>query len=68
MAESYLELNDAFSIYAASIPGIRYADVWTPALTPDGVVRSDIFLQDNLHMNAEGYDIWTRVLKPFLMD
>jgi lysophospholipase L1-like esterase len=35
-------------------------------LDGNGVVLQDIFVDDNLHMNAKGYDIWTNVLKPIL--
>lgn len=68
MAETYLHVNQYFATYAESEKAVRYADVWNPALGDDGKVRNDIFLNDNLHMNAKGYDIWEEVLRPFLED
>lgn len=41
-----------------------FADVWTPSLKANGEVMDDIFVGDNLHMNAAGYAIWTAVIKP----
>jgi lysophospholipase L1-like esterase len=35
-------------------------------LNTDGSVKAEIFIQDKLHMNAEGYKIWTKIMKPEL--
>ena len=32
----------------------------------EGNLRTDIFKEDNLHMNAEGYKLWTAIIKPLL--
>ncbi|NND07679.1 MAG: G-D-S-L family lipolytic protein [Saprospiraceae bacterium] len=68
MANQYMALNAALSKYAEATKQVRFADVWTPALGSDGKVRSDIFLDDNLHMNAQGYDIWEEVVRPILAE
>lgn len=44
---------------------LQYADVWKPMLQ-GRKVKQDIFLEDGLHMNSKGYDIWYTVLKPYL--
>ncbi len=41
----------------------EFADLWTPMLDKNGQVLTSIFLEDNLHMNAEGYKIWQAVLE-----
>jgi lysophospholipase L1-like esterase len=41
-------------------------DVWSPMLDANGELRKDLFLEDDLHMNAKGYDIWTSTIKPYL--
>src|SRR5450631_2154727 len=43
-----------------------FADVYHKMLKPDGSVMTDIFLEDNLHMNAKGYAIWQKVIEPYL--
>ncbi|MBN1505289.1 MAG: hypothetical protein JW955_00500 [Sedimentisphaerales bacterium] len=43
-----------------------YADLATPLLGPDGKPRNDLFLGDELHLNAAGYEIWTKALTPLL--
>ncbi len=44
-----------------------FADVYHKMLKPDGSVMTDIFLEDNLHMNAKGYAIWQKVIEPYLL-
>lgn len=43
-----------------------FADVWTAMLDENSMVYTDIFLDDNLHMNKKGYDIWEDVIGEFL--
>lgn len=44
-----------------------FVDVYHKMLNPDGSVMTDIFLEDNLHMNAKGYAIWQKVISPYLL-
>lgn len=32
----------------------------------EGKIMTDIFLKDNLHMNAKGYVIWQKIIEPYL--
>jgi lysophospholipase L1-like esterase len=43
-----------------------FADVYHKMLNPDGSVMTNIFLEDNLHMNAKGYTIWQKEMVPYL--
>ena len=45
---------------------LYYFDVSAPMINAQGTVKGDIFLDDNLHMNRAGYDLWTDVIKPEL--
>jgi lysophospholipase L1-like esterase len=36
-------------------------------LQDDGSVMKDIFIADNLHMNAKGYAIWQKIIAPSLL-
>ncbi|MBN2310079.1 MAG: hypothetical protein JXR94_13985 [Candidatus Hydrogenedentes bacterium] len=45
---------------------LTYIDVDTPMLGPDGKPRAELFLDDGLHLNAEGYRLWTSILMPYL--
>ncbi len=43
-----------------------FIDVYHPMLLANGKPMPSIFLQDSLHMNASGYAIWKKVIKPYL--
>ena len=66
MKTEYEAVNMRLKNYAEAEPETEFADVWTASLGTDGKVLDDIFLKDNLHMNAKGYRIWQKVLVPFL--
>ncbi len=49
----------------------RYAtfvDMYSLMLDDDGQPRTDLYREDRLHMNAEGYAIWTKALEPLLLN
>jgi lysophospholipase L1-like esterase len=56
------EVNAAIRSLAAKRRDLHYVDV-SAAMLKDGRPR-DIFQADDLHMNADGYRIWTRLLRP----
>lgn len=62
------ELNQRYRALAASDPRIHFVDVATPFLKADGTVRTDIFVEDNLHLNETGYDIWAATIREALME
>jgi lysophospholipase L1-like esterase len=44
-----------------------FVDVYHKMLNADGSIMSDIFLADQLHMNAKGYAIWKKAIEPYLI-
>ena len=51
------------SAAAGSGGKVVYVDVFTPLLTPDGKPRPDLLVADGLHLNAEGYKLWTPIVR-----
>lgn len=45
-----------------------FIDTASLMLDESGNVMQDIFIEDNLHMNAKGYTIWTKEIKPILKE
>jgi lysophospholipase L1-like esterase len=45
-----------------------FTDLATPLLEPDGTPRTGLFLADRLHLNAEGYAVWSAALAPVLQE
>ena len=65
LKEKYQRLNRKLERLAQENPSVEYADVWNPMLD-NNHVKKDIFIEDGLHMNDKGYDIWFNVLKPYV--
>ena len=66
MKDEYLAYNQKLKDWTATKKNVKYIDVWTPMLDANGEVQKDIFISDGLHMNKKGYDIWGRVIKPYI--
>lgn len=58
--------NAAIREYCQSTPHLKYIDVHPGMLGPDGQPKQGIYRDDGLHMNLEGYKIWTEIVRPFL--
>ncbi len=43
-----------------------YIDIFHPMLGADGTPRKELFIQDGLHVNQQGYALWKQVIEPFL--
>lgn len=58
--------NTYVSAFCHSDPRLTYVDMNSVILTPEGKVRPEFYLDDKLHMNADGYAVWTNVLRPLI--
>jgi len=59
--------NDLIKSCARCGEKVVYIDVTAAMLTEEGRPREELFTPDMLHMNAEGYVVWTRILRPILL-
>ena len=62
----YVEAQKALQDLAGEYPNVTYIDVSSPMFNPDGKLNTKIFVSDGIHMNADGYKIWTRVIRDSL--
>jgi lysophospholipase L1-like esterase len=60
-------VNAALKARAESHPRVTYIDVASPMLNEAGTPREDIFVEDGLHMNAKGYDLWRDAVTPIVL-
>lgn len=58
--------NAAIKELCATDPLLTFIDVAGPMLDAEGKPRGELFLKDRLHMNEEGYKLWTSIVKPVL--
>lgn len=61
----YRRLNRKLQKLAQETEGIDFVDVWYPMLDKRKV-KQDIFVEDGLHMNKKGYDIWYDAIKEYV--
>ena len=64
--EAYEDLNLRIMDLAKADSQVHFVDLWTPMLKENGRVSGDIFIEDSLHMNASGYQIWQEYIEHFL--
>jgi lysophospholipase L1-like esterase len=58
------ETNALIRDYADSTSEVDYVDVFTPMLDASGKPRPELFRDDELHLNAQGYALWKQVIAP----
>jgi len=59
--------NEMIKKYLSSKKGTSYVDVYREMIDDEGKPRTDLFLDDNLHMNKTGYAIWQKSIEPHLL-
>ena len=62
------ETNKQLAALSETNSLITFIDVATPMLGKDGKPLTSIFVEDMLHMNDRGYDIWRKVVREALID
>lgn len=62
---AFKRLNRKFKRLAAEQPNLDYADVWNLMLN-GRKLKEDLFIEDGLHMNQKGYQLWQEAISPFV--
>ncbi len=60
------QLNDLVAAYCKTQPGLNYIETRTTTLDAAGKVRPELFVEDMLHFNAEGYKLLVAAVRPFV--
>ena len=58
--------NQMIKALSQKDPTLFFADLGTPLLKADGTPDDGLFRDDRLHLNAKGYQVWTRALGPVI--
>ena len=67
MEERIVKTNNLIKQYIATQKNVSFLDIHNDMLDANGQVYKDIFIGDNLHMNAKGYQIWQKIIAPTLV-
>ncbi|HEV8286835.1 MAG TPA: GDSL-type esterase/lipase family protein [Chitinophagaceae bacterium] len=66
LRQKMITANSKIKSFLATKKKTVFVDVYHKMLGADGLPLQAIFLEDNLHMNAKGYAIWQKQIKPHL--
>lgn len=66
LKDEYMDLNQHLEEYSQLFDYVQYVNVWDTMLNDEGSPKAEIFLEDKLHMNRAGYDLWAEVVKKYM--
>jgi len=61
------EANSMIKKFLSHQKNAAFIDVYHAMLNKDGTPDKSLFVEDELHMNAKGYHIWQKIIKPYLL-
>lgn len=62
-----IQANQLIQSFLKKQKNTSYIDVFHPMLLPNGKPKPELFLEDKLHMNEKGYEIWQKAIQPYLI-
>lgn len=66
--KTYLEANRLMRDFADTKPHVRYLDVTQSMYGSDGKLKKELYAEDMIHLNQEGYKVWQKLILPHLSD
>jgi lysophospholipase L1-like esterase len=66
LKDKMIAANELIKKYLSKKKKTSFIDVYHKMLGADGTPVKEIFIEDNLHMNAKGYAIWQKIIAPYL--
>jgi lysophospholipase L1-like esterase len=66
LLEPQKRANALIESYCNSDPRLVFIDTFPAMLGDDDLPRAGLFREDNLHLNARGYELWNSLIKPVL--
>jgi lysophospholipase L1-like esterase len=65
--EKFQKANGLIADYIRTQSRVQFIDVGAAMLDAQGKPRRELFRGDGLHMNAQGYAVWTSIIRPVLV-
>jgi len=60
--------NTMINEYLNTKSNATFVDIYSPMIGTEGIPCKKWFIEDGLHMTKEGYELWTKILAPYLKD
>ena len=64
--ETIQKTNSLIAQFSRLVPNLKFIDIYPLMLDANGKPRPELFQGDQLHMNPQGYAIWTKAVAPYL--
>ena len=65
--QTIIESNKLIKKYLRGQPKTAFINVYNLMLNNKKQLRPELYVEDQLHMNEKGYEIWTKAIKPYLI-
>jgi lysophospholipase L1-like esterase len=62
---NYQIFNLKLKEYCLAKQGVEFVPTWEALTDSTGNPRPELYLQDQLHLNEQGYEIWTEIFRPY---
>jgi lysophospholipase L1-like esterase len=59
--------NNSIKLLASEDAYLEYIDIWDSMLSEDGSRMPELYVEDGLHMNKKGYEVWTKLVRKSLL-
>jgi lysophospholipase L1-like esterase len=66
LKDKYMSANNLIENYLKKQKNAQFINVWKPMLDSNGKPKTELFVEDSLHMNAKGYAVWQKLIQPLL--
>ncbi|MCS1411687.1 MAG: hypothetical protein M2R45_04888 [Verrucomicrobia subdivision 3 bacterium] len=66
LAAEMAKANSLVEAFTQGDERLDFVDIWTPMLDETNRPKKSLFIDDGLHMNHEGYEVWRKAILPLL--
>ena len=66
MRDKQVQVNQLIKDFCKKNKGFYFMDTYKEYFLPNGDLMPDVFVADKLHLNKQGYEIWTKATRKFL--
>jgi lysophospholipase L1-like esterase len=66
MVNEMRRANELIKEYTLWKSNLEFIDIFSAMLGPDGYPREELLLDDGLHMTGAGYEVWTKIITPYI--
>ncbi len=64
--DKIIEANNLFKTYCEQTPNLHFIETDSKLLGKDGKYQSNLYVNDKLHFNEQGYKIWAKIMNQAL--